>query len=86
MNIPVWEALSQNEFNMVESSMSVSGFKISHVKKDFKGIFICKRSPKDFKNKVNYILKNYKQILKQIKRNKIHSKQEFQNNLSRIVT
>jgi glycosyltransferase involved in cell wall biosynthesis len=59
---------------------------ISHVKKDFKGIFICKRSPKDFKNKVNYILKNYKQILKQIKRNKIHSKQEFQNNLSRIVT
>ena len=58
---------------------------ISHVKRDFKGIFICERNPIDFKKKVDYILKNYKQILKQIKRNKIPSKREFQNNLSRII-
>lgn len=58
---------------------------ISHVKKDFRGVFICKRNHKDFKNKVNYILKNYKEIIKKIKRNKIYSKQEFQKKLSRIV-
>ena len=58
---------------------------ISYVKKNFRGVFICKRNHKDFTNTVNHILKNYKKILKKIKGNKIYTKQEFQNELSRIV-
>ena len=58
---------------------------ILHVQKNFRGVFICKRNHKDFTNTVNHILKNYKKILKNIKGNKIYTKQEFQNALSRIV-
>ena len=55
---------------------------IKHVKENFRGIFVCRRQTKDFTNKVRYIMKNYKYIIKEIKKNKIHTKKQFQNELS----
>ena len=57
---------------------------IKHVKKNLKGIFICKRQGKDFTNKVNYIMNNYRHIVKQIKKNNIDTKNQFQNKLSEL--
>ena len=57
---------------------------IKHVKENFKGIFVCKRQAKDFTNKVRYIMKNYISITKEIKKNKINTKKQFQNKLSEI--
>ena len=58
---------------------------IRHVKKNFKGIFLCRRNPKDFNKKINHILNNYNKITKQLKKNKIHTKKEFQNDLNKII-
>ena len=55
---------------------------IKHVKENFRGIFVCRRQTKDFTNKVRYIMKNYKYIIKEIKKNKIPTKKQFQNELS----
>ena len=57
---------------------------IKHVKENFRDIFVCRRQTKDFTNKVGYIMKNYKYIIKEIKKNKIHTKKQFQNELSEI--
>jgi len=58
---------------------------IKHVKKNFKGIFICKRNDQDLLIAINYIMKNYKKIIKKIKLNKIVTKKQFQNELNSIV-
>ena len=58
---------------------------IKHVKQNFKGIFLCRRNPKDFNKKLNHILNNYNKIIKQLKKNKIHTKKEFQNDLKKII-
>jgi len=55
------------------------------VKKNFKGIFICKRNYRDLLIAINYIMKNYKKIIKKIKLNKIVTKKQFQNELNSIV-
>lgn len=58
---------------------------IKHVKKNFKGVFICKRNTKDFLKKINFILNNYSQINKKIKKEKIFTKKDFQKQLSKII-
>ena len=58
---------------------------IKHVKKDFKGIFVCKRTSKSFIKKISYILNNYNQIINEIKKNKIFTKRYFHNQLDKIV-
>ena len=58
---------------------------IKHVKKNFKGIFICKRNARDLNKKISYILKNYNKIVLDIKSNKIYTKKDFQNKLNKIV-
>ena len=58
---------------------------IKHVKKNFKGVFVCKRNTKDFLNKINFILNNYNQINKEIKKEKIFTKKDFQKQLSKIT-
>ena len=57
---------------------------IEHVKENLKGVFVCRRQTKDFINKVHYIMKNYKYIIKEIKKNKINTKKQFQNKLNEI--
>ena len=43
---------------------------ISFLSKNNKGVFVSKRNFKSFKNKVNFILKNYYKIQNSIKKNK----------------
>jgi len=58
---------------------------IKHVKKNFKGIFSCKRNPKFFFKTIDYILHNYDRILMNLKENKINTKKEFQNELRKQI-
>ena len=58
---------------------------IKHVKKNFRGVFVCKRNTKDFLNNIQFILSNYSKIIKKIKKNKIVTKKDFQNELSKII-
>ena len=44
---------------------------------DRKGIFVTKRNEKDLIEKINYISNNYENILREIKKNKFVTKQDF---------
>ena len=57
---------------------------IKHVKENLKGIFICRRKTRDLKNKILYIMNNYKNIVNEIKKNQIQTKEQYQNKLSKI--
>tara|TARA_Y100000389_G_C17425160_1_gene499135 strand:+ start:532 stop:1536 length:1005 start_codon:yes stop_codon:yes gene_type:complete len=59
---------------------------IKHVKKNWNGIFSCKREVNNMYDKINYILGNYNNINKMIRKNKIPTKKEFQAQLSQIVS
>ena len=58
---------------------------IKHVKKNFNGIFISKRNPKDFVKNINFVLNNYKKIIKKMKKNKISTKEDFQKEINKII-
>ena len=58
---------------------------ISHVKADFKGIFVCDRSEGELQKTIRYILKNYTQIQSNIKKNKILTRKKFQSDLMKII-
>ena len=57
---------------------------IKHVKENLRGVFVCKRETRNLLNKVHYIMNNYKNIVNDIKKNKIQTKKQFQNKLSII--
>ena len=50
---------------------------ISHVTRNRKGIFVCKRNYKDFEDKLNYIINNYTEIQNSMKMNKLPTKKDF---------
>ena len=58
---------------------------ISHVKANFKGIFVSGRSVDEFQKTIRYILKNYTQIQFKMRKNKILSRKKFQNDLMKII-
>ena len=58
---------------------------IKHVKQNFKGVYVSQRNYIDLKKKILFITKNYKSINKEISRNKINTKKDFQKNLLRIL-
>lgn len=58
---------------------------ISHVKSGMKGIFISNRDTEDLQKTVIYILKNYKKIQSEMKKNIIPTKEHFQKELIKIV-
>ena len=58
---------------------------IEHVKRNFYGIFVCKRNSLDLKKKINFIMNNYFQISENIRKNRIATKKEFQKKLSKII-
>ena len=57
---------------------------IKHVKENLRGVFVCKRKTRNLTNKVHFIMNNYKNIVNDIKKNKIQTKKQFQNKLSVI--
>ena len=58
---------------------------IQHVKKDRKGVFICKRNFEDLEKTINYISDNFFSIQLEIKKNKLPTNKEFMNELSSIL-
>lgn len=58
---------------------------IKHVKKNFKGIFVCKRNIKSLKSKISYISNNYDRIFHYLKNNDLPTKNNFHYQLNRIV-
>jgi len=59
---------------------------IKHIINKTNGIFVSKRNTKDFLEKVNYIIKNYKFIQKQILKNKLPKKNFFIRQLYNILS
>jgi glycosyltransferase involved in cell wall biosynthesis len=58
---------------------------ILHVKNKFAGVYSCRRNPADLKKLIIYIMKNYNQIRKMIKKNKIITRKQFQKKLNKII-
>ena len=58
---------------------------IKHLKKNYYGIFCCKRNSNSLEKKIIYIMKNYTNIQKEMKRNKFFSKKEFQKKILKTI-
>ena len=58
---------------------------IKHVKLNFKGVFICKRKSSSLEKKIKTILKDYKKIQQDMKRNILPTKKIFQKELIKIL-
>jgi len=58
---------------------------IKHVKSNYRGVFECKRDSQSLENIIKYILKNYKKIQNEMKNNLLYQKEDFQNDLVKIV-
>ena len=58
---------------------------IKHVKFNFRGVYVCERNVKSLKNIIKYILKNYKEIQIDMKKNNLKTKKSSQNNLLKIL-
>ncbi len=58
---------------------------IKHVKNNFKGIYVAQRNYKDLKKKIKFIINNYKLIKKELKKNNISTKKDFQKSLLKVL-
>ena len=58
---------------------------IQHVKRNRKGVFICKRDTEDLERTINSILDNFHSIQDEIKKNKLPTNKEFIKELSEIL-
>lgn len=59
---------------------------IKHIIKDKKGIFVSKRNLKSLLETINFIMKNYLSIQKEMSKNKLPTKKEFISQLSDILS
>ena len=58
---------------------------IKHVKKNYYGVFVCKRNAAQLDATIKYILKNYFKIKKNMKKNKLVLRSDFQQQFARII-
>lgn len=58
---------------------------IKHVKLNLNGIFTCKRKSSSLEKKIHYILNNYKEIQKKMKKNTLPTRESFQKELINIL-
>jgi len=59
---------------------------INYVKKEYRGIFVCKRNSNSLKNTIDYIIKNYKEISKLMEKNILPSKKMFIKEIANILS
>ena len=59
---------------------------IEHVSQNYEGVFVIDRSPKDLSNIIEFIDKNYNEILERMKKNKYPTKENFSNQLYTILS
>ena len=58
---------------------------IAHVIGNRKGVFVSKRDTLEFSNSINYIMKNYDYIQKEISENKLPNKKNFLEDIKKII-
>lgn len=58
---------------------------IEHVRRDREGVYICERNINSLNNLINYINNNYENIMDKIKTNKLPTKDEFIQELKKIL-
>ena len=58
---------------------------ISYIIRDKKGVFVSKRNIESFSETLEYVIKNYYEIQKDIEKNKLPTKQDMLNEFSRIL-
>ena len=58
---------------------------IKYVVNNRKGIFVCKRDEESLKKNINFILNNYKNIQKKIKKNYFYTKDNFNKELLKYI-
>ena len=58
---------------------------IKHVSKNFQGVFVTNRNPKDLLDTISFIDKNYNQILENMEKNKYPTKEDFFKQLNNIL-
>ena len=58
---------------------------IKHVSKNFQGVFVTNRNPKDLLDTISFIDKNYNKILKNMEKNKYPTKEDFFKQLNNIL-
>jgi len=58
---------------------------IEHVVGDKKGIFVAERNEKNFFEKINYIRNNYENIQREMKTNKLATKEVFLNDMKKLI-
>jgi glycosyltransferase involved in cell wall biosynthesis len=59
---------------------------ISYIVRDKKGVFVSKRNIESFSETLEYVIKNYYEIQKNIKKNKLPNKQDMLDKFSKILT
>jgi len=59
---------------------------ISYIVRDKKGVFVCKRNVESFSKTLEYVIKNYYEIQKDIKKNKLPTKQDMIDKFSEILS
>ena len=59
---------------------------ISYIIRDKKGVFVSKRNIESFSKTLEYVIKNYYEIQKDIKKNKLPTKQDMLDKFSTILT
>ena len=58
---------------------------IEHVVGDKKGIFVAERNEKNFFEKINYIINNYENIQREMKANKLPTKEMFLKEMKKLI-
>ena len=58
---------------------------IEYVMKDRKGVFVSKRDIDSFTQTTNYIIQNYKEIQKNMEKNKLPTKKDMLKQISDII-
>ena len=58
---------------------------IEHIIQDKKGIIVAKRNANSLLEKINFVMKNYKDIQESMKENKLPTKQEFISQMTNIL-
>ena len=59
---------------------------IKHVIQNKKGIFVCKRNSEELLKTINFIMKNYLTIQKEMDKNQLPTKKEFFDKLTNILS
>ena len=90
-NITILPSFTEGHPHIVDESLSrkrpvIIFEEIAHIVKDKKGIFVSKRNIDSFSKTVKYVMQNYKDIQKEIEKNKLPTQEDFFKKISNIIS